>query len=75
MATATETKVGTKAPDFTLPDADGVETSLSEYSGRWVVLYFYPKDNTSGCTREACDFSDNRPRFEEMDAAILGVVT
>ena len=64
---------GTKAPDFTLPDQNGEFHSLSDYRGKKVILYFYPKDNTPGCTRQACGFSELRPQFEERGAVILGV--
>ena len=64
---------GKKAPAFTLKDQDGVTHKLSQYAGRPVVLYFYPKDDTPGCTKEACSFSDNLPRFKTSKAAILGV--
>ena len=64
---------GTKAPDFTLPDQNGELHSLSDYRGKKVILYFYPKDNTPGCTRQACGFSELRPQFEERGAVILGV--
>lgn len=64
---------GIKAPDFTLPDQDGEMRSLSDYAGKKVILYFYPKDNTPGCTRQACGFSELRPQFEEKGAVILGV--
>lgn len=64
---------GTKAPDFTLPDQNGEMHSLSDYAGKKVILYFYPKDNTPGCTRQACGFSELRPQFEEKGAVILGV--
>lgn len=66
-------EIGTKAPDFTLPDQNGVEHSLSDYAGKKVILYFYPRDNTPGCTRQACGFSELRPQFEEKGAVILGV--
>lgn len=65
--------VGAKAPTFTLPDQLGHEHSLSDYQGQWVVLYFYPKDDTPGCTKEACSFRDNLPKFNQMDAAVFGV--
>ena len=61
------------ASDFTLLDQNEKEISLKDYRGKWVVLYFYPKDNTSGCTREACDFTDNNQFFLEMDAEIIGI--
>ena len=64
---------GTKAPDFTLPDQNGELHSFSDYRGKKVILYFYPKDNTPGCTRQACGFSELRPQFEERGAVILGV--
>ena len=64
---------GTKAPDFTLPDQNGELHSLSDYRGKKVILYFYPKDNTLGCTRQACGFSELRPQFEKRGAVILGV--
>jgi peroxiredoxin Q/BCP len=66
------TKVGTKAPDFTLPDQNGDKHKLSDYQGQWVLLYFYPKDDTSGCTTEACALRDNFPKFKK-GAVILGV--
>ena len=64
---------GTKAPDFSLADQNGELHSLSDYRGKKVILYFYPKDNTPGCTRQACGFSELRPQFEERGAVILGV--
>lgn len=66
-------KEGNKAPAFTLPDDQGNKVSLKDFLGKRVVLYFYPKDMTSGCTQEACDFRDAFPEFEELDAVILGV--
>jgi len=65
--------IGTKAPDFTLPDQDGNLHSLSDYRGKKVVLYFYPKDNTAGCTKQACAFSERYPQFTEKGAVVLGV--
>ena len=65
--------IGTKAPDFTLPDQNGESHSLSDYRGRRVILYFYPKDMTGGCTAQACGFADLYPQFREKDAVILGV--
>ena len=66
-------KVGEKAPDFTLQDAEGSQISLSGFKGKKVVLYFYPKDDTPGCTTESCDFRDNRESFEKAGAVIIGV--
>lgn len=66
-------KIGTEAPDFTLPDQNGNMHKLSDYRGKKVILYFYPKDNTSGCTKEACGFAERYPQFQEKDAVILGV--
>jgi len=66
-------EVGTKAPEFCLPNQDETEICLRDLSGKWIVLYFYPKDNTPGCTTEACGFSEALPEFEDMDAVILGV--
>jgi peroxiredoxin Q/BCP len=65
-------EVGRKAPAFTLPDQDGKPVKLGDYKGRWVVLYFYPKDDTPGCTTEACDFTNGLKDFEKLDAVILG---
>nr|MBN2278599.1 thioredoxin-dependent thiol peroxidase [candidate division Zixibacteria bacterium] len=66
-------KTGTKAPAFTLPDQDDNKIKLSDYNGRWVVLYFYPKDNTPGCTTEACEFTGGLKDFENLEAVVLGV--
>ncbi|MBQ1532486.1 MAG: thioredoxin-dependent thiol peroxidase [Solobacterium sp.] len=66
-------EVGTKAPEFTLPDQNGMMHSLEEYRGRKVILYFYPKDNTAGCTKEACSFADRYPQITEKGAVVLGV--
>lgn len=65
--------VGDNAPAFTLPDQAGNAVSLSDYRGKWVVLYFYPKDGTPGCTTEACEFRDNVFAFREAGATILGI--
>lgn len=66
-------EVGKKAPDFKLSDQDGNKVSLKDFKGKKVVLYFYPKDNTSGCTKEACNFRDDFPKFKKTDAVILGI--
>ncbi len=66
-------EIGTKAPEFCLPNQDDVEICLRDLKGKWIVLYFYPKDNTPGCTTEACDFTEAMPNFEALDAVILGV--
>ena len=66
-------EVGTQAPDFTLPDQDGQMHSLKEYRGQKVVLYFYPKDNTPGCSRLASGFGELYPQFTEKGAVVLGV--
>ena len=64
---------GDTAPDFSLEAHDGRSVSLADYKGKWLVLYFYPKDNTSGCTREACEFSDETEIFAELNTEIIGV--
>ena len=66
-------EVGTKAPEFTLPDKDGNNVSLSDFHGKKVVLYFYPKDNTPGCTRQACAFAGAYSQFEALGAVVIGV--
>jgi peroxiredoxin Q/BCP len=65
--------LGKDAPDFTLPDQDGVEHSLSQYRGQWVLLYFYPKDDTTGCTKEACAIRDTLSDFKGLSCEVLGV--
>jgi peroxiredoxin Q/BCP len=66
-------QVGDIAPNFTLPSSEGVMVSLSEFRGQYVVLYFYPRDNTPGCTTEACDFRDAYQQFLDVNAVIIGV--
>lgn len=65
-------EVGKKAPAFALKNQDDETVRLSQYAGQWVVLYFYPKDDTPGCTKEACEFSVLLPRFGKLDAVVLG---
>lgn len=66
-------KVGTAAPDFKLPDQNGQVHTLQEYAGKWLVLYFYPKDDTPGCTQEACAFRDDLHQLTELGAQVVGV--
>ena len=66
-------EVGTKAPDFNLPDQNGNMHSLSEYKGKKLILYFYPKDSTPGCTKQACGFSERYPLFVEKVVEIIGI--
>lgn len=66
-------EVGTKAPEFELPDQNGKMHTLKEYRGKKVILYFYPKDNTPGCTKQACNFGQLYPQFTEKGAVVLGV--
>lgn len=66
-------EVGSMAPDFELPDQNGKKHRLSDYRGKKVILYFYPKDNTSGCTKQACGFADRYPQITEKGAVVLGV--
>ena len=66
-------EVGMKAPDFCLMDKDGNTVNLSDYAGKKVVLYFYPKDNTPGCTRQACAFAANYEQFQLQDVVVIGI--
>ena len=65
--------IGTKAPEFTLPDQNGELRSLGDFAGKKVVLYFYSKDNTSGCTKQACGFGELYPQFTEKGAVVIGI--
>lgn len=66
-------KIKTKAPNFSLPDQDGIIHSLAKNRGKWVLIYFYPKDDTPGCTKEACVIRDNMPLFEKLDCTVFGI--
>lgn len=66
-------EIGTKAPDFKLPDQNGKERTLEEFKGKKVILYFYPRDNTPGCTKQACGFGELYPQFMEKDAVVVGI--
>lgn len=66
-------EIGMKAPEFTLPDQDGNQVSLADFRGKKVILYFYPKDNTPGCTAQACGFGELYSRFQEKEGVVLGV--
>ena len=66
-------EVGVKAPDFTLPDKDGNMITLSDFRGKKVVLYFYPRDNTSGCTKQAVGFAENYQEFVDNDTVVIGI--
>ena len=66
-------ETGIKAPDFTLPDQNGELHSLKEYRGKRVLLYFYPRDNTPGCTKQACGYSERYPQFEEKGVVVIGI--
>mgnify|MGYP001120116014 FL=1 len=66
-------KEGMKAPEFTLPDKDGNQVSLADFLGKKVVVYFYPRDNTSGCTKQACAFAGAYKEFEELGAVVIGI--
>ncbi len=66
---------GQPAPDFNLPDKDGKTHSLTDYKGKWLLIYFYPTDDTPGCTTEACTFRDNLPKFKDLKAEVVGIST
>jgi peroxiredoxin Q/BCP len=66
-------KLDEKAPEFCLPNQDDIEICLRDLKGKWIVLYFYPKDSTPGCTTEACEFTEAAPDFSDLDAIIIGV--
>ena len=66
-------EIGTKAPEFCIPNQDEVEICLRDLLGKWIVLYFYPRDNTPGCTTQACDFTAQQDTYEDLGAVILGV--
>lgn len=68
-----ELKVGSTAPAINLPDQDGKQQKLSDYKGRYVLIYFYPKDDTPGCTKEACGLRDSFPNFKKLNAKVLGI--
>ena len=65
--------MGTKAPDFTLPDQDGNPVSLSDFKGKKIILYFYPRDNTAGCTKQACGFAELYPQITDKNTVVIGV--
>ena len=65
--------IGDRAPNFNLPNENGKMVSLSDYAGKWLVVYFYPKDDTPGCTKEACDFTDNGSEFAGLNADVVGI--
>jgi peroxiredoxin Q/BCP len=65
-------EVGKRAPSFTLQDENGTKVALSDLAGQWLVLYFYPKDDTPGCTVEACEFTSGLPSFDKLDALVVG---
>lgn len=65
--------IGDTAPDFELPDQNGKTRNLSDYKGKYLLIYFYPKDDTPGCTKEACGFRDNLPHFEKSNLEVVGI--
>jgi thioredoxin-dependent peroxiredoxin len=70
-----EPKVGDRAPEFSLPSTEGKDTNIADYRKKWVVLYFYPKDDTPGCTKEACSFRDHNDELQKEGVVVLGVST
>lgn len=66
-------EINTKAPNFSLPDQNGKIHTLNDYKGKWVLIYFYPKDDTPGCTKEACTIRDSWPDFKQLDCVVLGI--
>lgn len=68
-------KIGSLAPNFSLTDQDGKTHTLKDYRGKWVLVYFYPKDDTPGCTKQACDLRDSFPEFKKLDAVVFGIST
>lgn len=66
-------EIGMKAPEFTLKDKDGIDVSINDFKGKKIVLYFYPRDNTPGCTRQACAFAGAYERFREKDVVVIGI--
>ncbi len=73
ISMAAAPSIGAPAPDFNLPDSNGKMVSLASFKGNWVVLYFYPKDDTPGCTKEACSFRDDLHKLEKLGAKVVGV--
>lgn len=73
MAAHKELKTGSSAPSFELPDAEGKTVSLADMKGKWIILYFYPKDNTSGCTTEAIDFTSMLPGLHSLNCEVIGI--
>lgn len=73
METAGNIAVGKDAPSFTLPDQNGTAVTMEEWKGHWVVLYFYPRDNTPGCTTEAIDFTNHMEEFRKLDTLVFGI--
>ncbi len=73
MADNIKLETGTKAPAFTLPDQNESKVALKDFAGRWVVVYFYPKDDTPGCTKEACEFTNIHKELDKLNATVLGI--